>query len=324
MPMNILVIGGTGFVGNNLVRYLSSIGHDVRVYHRSNSSLKNLNGVNYTDVTGDIFDENSLCRAMEECSSVFNLVACGSSLKKDNTLRQQINVDAAGLIARVARKSGNIKLVHVSSIAAVGTPECGEVADETFKFNRHNDHYAYTKHLGELEVLKEVELGLNAVIACPGNVVGFRGMKESQLNNFRNISAGKMKVYPPGGVCLTDIDDLVKGLMLCVEKGISGKRYILGGHNVSYKKYFTEIADETGGTAPVIRLPKALLPLMGFSIEFVFGLLGKTPPVDKDTCVMISNDLFYSSALAIRDLGYLISDFNVTISKACRAIEIID
>ncbi len=318
--MNILVIGGTGFVGNNLVRYLSGIGHDIRVYHRSNSSLKNLDGENYTDVTGDIFDEISLCRAMEGCSAVFNLVACGSSLKKDNTLRQQINVDAAGLIARTALKSGCIKLVHVSSIAAVGTPQCGEVADETFQFNRQKDHYAYTKHLGELEVLKEVESGLNAVIACPGNVVGFHGMKEAQLNNFRNISAGKMKVYPPGGVCLTDVDDLVKGLMLCVEKGISGKRYILGGHNVSFKKYFTQIAEATDGTPPVIRLPKALLPLMGSSIEFVFDLLGKAPPVDKDTCVIISNDLFYSSERAISELGYSISDFNVTISKASSAV----
>lgn len=311
-------------MGSNLVRYLAGIGHDVRVYHRSNSSLKNLDGVDYTGVTGDIFNDKSLCRAMEECSAVFNLTACGSSLKKDNATRQQINVDAAGLIAKAARKTGNIKLVHVSSIAAIGTPECGEVADETFQFNRHNDHYAYTKHLGELAVLKEVELGLDAVIACPGNVVGFHGMKEGQLKNFRNISTGKMKVYPPGGVCLTDVDDLVKGLMLCVENGISGKRYILGGHNVSFKKYFTEIANATDGTAPVICLPKSLLPLIGFGVEFVFGLLGKEASIDKDTCVMISNDLFYSSELAIRELGYSISDFSVTISNASRAIDNVD
>jgi len=319
--MNILVVGGTGFLGNNLVRYLADTGHNVRVYHRPNSSLENLNGVNYTSVIGDIFDEEKLLYAMGECSAVFNLAACGSSLKKDHAIRQQINVDAASLIAKTTHKNGNTKLIHVSSVAAVGTPEYGEIADESFQFNRHNDHYAYTKHLGELEVLKEVKLGLDAVIACPGNIVGFHGMKEGQLNNFRNISAGKMKVYPPGGVCLTDVDDLVKGLMLCVERGNSGKRYILGGHNISFKKYFKEIADVTGGTAPAIQLPKALLPLMGFSMEFVFGLLGKTPPIDKDTCVMISNNLFYSSELAIRELGYLISDFNVTISNACRAIE---
>ncbi len=320
MTKNILVIGGTGFVGSNLVRYLSDTGYDVRVYHRSSSSLNNLDGVNYTGITGDICNEKSLCNAMEGCSAVFNLAACGSSLKKDNAVRLKINVGAVGLIAGAARKTGNIKLAHISSIAAVGTPECGEVADETFLFNRHDDHYAYTKHLGELEVLNEVERGLNAVIACPGNVVGYHGMKENQLNNFRKISAGKMKVYPPGGVCVTGVDDLVRGLMLCVEKGISGKRYILGGHNVSFRKYFTEIANVTGGKAPAIRLPKALLPFAGIGVEFVSGLLGKEPSIDKDTCVMISNDLFYSSELAIRELGYSINDFNVTISKASRTV----
>jgi Nucleoside-diphosphate-sugar epimerases len=318
--MNILVIGGTGFVGSNLVRYLAGIGHNVKVYHRSNSSLKNLDGINYSSVTGNICHEKKLCRAMEECSAVFNLAACGSSLKKDNAARQQINVDAAALIAKTARKTGNLRLVHVSSIAAVGTPERGEVVDETFQFNHHNNHYAYTKYLGELEVLKEIEQGLDAVIACPGNVVGCNGMKENQLNNFRNISVGKMKVYPPGGVCLTDVDDLIKGLMLCVENGISGKRYILGGHNVSFKKYFTEIANATDGTAPVIRLPKTILPSIGFGVGFIFGLLGKETSIDKDTCVMISNDLFYSSELAIKELGYSISDFSVAISKASMAI----
>ncbi len=321
--MNILIIGGTGFVGSNLVRYLDGAGHDVSVFHRSSSSIKYLDGLNYNDVIGDISNGKDICRAMEGCSAVFNLAACGSSLKKDNALRMQINVDAAGLIARAVRETGNTKLVHVSSVAAVGTPESGEIADESFQFNRYNEHYAYTKYMGEQEVLKEVEKGLDAVVACPGNVVGFHGMKEGQFNNFKNISNGKMKIYPPGGVCLTSVDDLVKGLMLCVDNGISGKRYILGGHNVSFKKYFAEIANATGGTAPVIQLPKTLLPLMGFGMELVFGLLGKTPPIDKDTCVMISRKLFYSSELAIRELGYLISDLNITISKSSKAIEII-
>lgn len=318
--MNILVIGGTGFVGSNLVRYLGSLGHNIKVYHREDSSLKNLEGLDYTGVKGNLDNENCLKRAMEGCSAVFNLAACGSSLKKDSTLRQQINVEAAGLIARTARKAGGIKLVHISSIAAVGAPERGEIADESFEFNRHKDHYAFTKHMGEQAVLDEVKHGLDAVIACPGNVVGCHGMKDTQLNNFKSISMGKTRVYPSGGVCITDIDDLVKGLLLCLEKGVSGRRYILGGHNVSFKEYFTEIANATNGVPPKIRLPKTLLPLIGLSVELIFGLLGKETSVDKDTCKMISNDLFYSSEVAIKELGYSISNFQDAIRKASKAL----
>lgn len=318
--MNILVFGGTGFIGSNLVRYLVDCGHIVSVYHREDSSLKNLKGLDYTGVKGNLGNEDSLKRAIESCSAVFNLAACGSSLKKDSALRQKINVEAAGLIARTARKVGGIKLVHISSIAAVGASETGKIANETFRFNRHKDHYAYTKHLGEQEVLKEVEHGLDAVIAYPGNVVGCHGMKKTQLNNFKNISMGKMKVYPPGGVCITDIDDLVKGLLLCLEKGISGERYILGGHNVSFKEYFTEIANATNGVTPGIPLPKTLLPLIGAGVEFISGLLGREPSISKDVCKMISSNLFYSSELAVKRLGYSINNFHDTITKASRAL----
>lgn len=320
--MDILVIGGTGFIGSNLVRYLAGLGHNIKVYHREDSSLKNLDGVSYTGITGDISDENSLRSAMEGCSAVFNLAACGSSLKKDSILRQRINVEAASLIAKTARKVDGIKLVHISSIAAIGIPERGEVADETFQFNHHKDHYAFTKHLGEQAVLEEVKHGLDAVIACPGNVVGSHGMKETQLNNFKNIAKGRMKVYPPGGVCITDIDDLVKGLLLCYEKGISGRRYILGGHNVSFKEYFTEIAHATNGIPPKIPLPGFLLPLIGSCVEFAYGLLNKHTPINKDVCRMISHNLFYSSELAIKELGYSISNLRDTIRKASRAIDI--
>ena len=319
--MNALVIGGTGFIGSNLVRHLIAKGRKVKIFSRKSASLRNLEGVSYTSLIGDITDEPSLLQAMEGCDIIYNLAACGSSLKKDRELRLKINVAAAGKIARAARKTGGVRLVHVSSVAAVGTPGHGEIADETFIFNRHHDHYACTKHLGEQAVLEEVNRGLEAVIACPGNVVGFHGMKEAQLNTFKRISERKMRVYPPGGVCITDIDDLVSGLELSGKRGTPGKRYILGGYNVSFRKYFSEIAAATDGAPPKIRLPRTFLTLMGACIEPVFRFLGKDPFVSKVTCDMISTDLFYSSDLAMRKIGYSISDFRDTIRKAAKAVQ---
>ncbi len=316
--MDILVIGGTGFIGSNLVRYLLSIGERIKVFHRNNSSLGNLKGLNYTSIIGDICDEKSLSYAIEDCKGVFNLAVCSSTLKKDHALRQLINVEAAGKIARVVRKMGRARLVHVSSIAAIGVPEHGEIADEKFKFNRYQDHYSYTKHLGEEEVLKEAEHGLDAVIACPGNVVGYHGMKEMQLNNFRSIAKGKMKFYPAGGVCIADVDDVVRGVFLCFTNGRTGKRYILGGHNVSYKEYLNAIAYASGGIAPQVRLPRVILPLIGAGAEFVYDILRKDSFINRDTCNMASRDLFYSSDLAIHELGYRIGDFRETIRKAAK------
>ena len=129
-----------------------------------------------------------------------------------------------------------------------------------------------------------------------------------------------MRVYPPGGVCVTGVEDLVNGLVRCAEKGTTGKRYILGGHNVSFKTYFTQIAAATTGSLPWIRLPRTFLKLIGILAEPVFGLLGKNPFISKATCDMLSADLFYSSELAVRELGYAISDLSDTIQRASRAV----
>ncbi|MFH1654815.1 MAG: NAD-dependent epimerase/dehydratase family protein [Pseudomonadota bacterium] len=311
----ILLIGGTGFIGSNLVRYLQEKDVEVVVFHRKSSSMKNLTGFSFTPFEGDLTDNMALAKAMEGCVAVYNFAACGSSLKRDQRLREIINIAVASNVARMTREKGGLRLIHISSVSAVGVPEHGEVADEKFVFNNYRDPYAYTKYLGEQAVLREVGLGLDSIIVCPGNVIGSHGIKRTQLDNFKAIAQGKMKIYPSGGVCLTDIDDLVRGLFLCYEKGITGKKYILGGDNISFKEYFSDIAYATGGISPKIPLPRFILPWLGYGAELIFNLLKKETPITKIVGEMIRQNLFYSSELAIKELGYAITNWRKSISK---------
>lgn len=315
----ILVIGGTGFIGSNLVRYLIDRGNEVVVFHRRDSNLKILEGVFFKSAIGDLADmdkiEDFLYGAMQGCQIVYNLAACGSPLKKYQHLREIVNKRAAKIVAYVARKVGVQRLIHVSSSAAVGYPKNGTIADENFIFNAHYDHYALTKHEGEKIVLSEVEKGLNAVIAIPCSTLGLRGMKIEQLSAFKSIIEGKMWLYPAGGLCLTNIDDLTRGLYLCYEKGQTGKRYILGGHNITYKEYFEEIAHAAGTNAPTICLPRAIMPWLGFGIEVLFNFFKKEIGINKDVATSISRKLYYSSELAIGELGYTIGDWREAIKN---------
>jgi len=315
-----LVIGGTGFIGSNLVRCLVEAGDDVTVYHREGSNLKNLEGVPFKSALGDLTDENgrekTLCAAMKDKCTVYNLAASGTSLEKERRLREIVNVEAVRSIARVAREIGGIRLIHASSSAAVGFPDNPEIADENFAFNAHANHYSVTKRQGEREVLNAVEKGLDAVIGIPCSSLGAHGMKTHQYNLFVDIARGRTLVYPPGGLCLTNVTDLVKGLVLCRENGLRGKRYILGGQNMKYQQYFTEIATATGGRPPRVRLPKTLLPWLGFGVEFVSSLLGRENTIDKHVGEMITKNLYYSSGLAIQELGYAITDWRETIRSA--------
>ena len=139
-----------------------------------------------------------------------------------------MNVALPARLAKGVREESEARLVHVSSSAAVGYPYNGEVADETFIFNGEFDAYATSKHLGEIMVMEEVGRGLDAVVALPCSSVGPRGMKPEQKSTFESIATGRMRVYPPGGLCLTSVEDLANGLISCAEKGHTGERYILG------------------------------------------------------------------------------------------------
>ncbi|MBF0382155.1 MAG: NAD-dependent epimerase/dehydratase family protein [Magnetococcales bacterium] len=320
--MRTLVIGGTGFIGVNLVVLLASRGDDVGVYHRPATSLANLAHVNFRSMPGELNEEDKLKQAIAGCDVVYNLAACPSSLKKDEEQRNAINVFAPRLIARLT-KEAKARLVHVSSIATVGPPAAGEIADETFIFNNHKDAYALSKHLGDKEVAKEVALGLDAVTVCPGNVVGGRAMKQEQKNKFQAIADGKMKIYPPGGVCLTDVDDLVMGMVLAAQKGKAGSCYILGGHNVTFKEYFGHVATVTGSDKPWIRLPSLLLPLAGLGFEILFSFLKSDPPLNRISGEMVSKNLYYSSQLAISELGYEVGDWKNALQKAVQGANIV-
>ena len=304
-------------MGVNLIRYLMDKGNEVVIYRRHDSNMRNLNGYSFKSVFGDLTDkdniEKTLGYAMEGCTAVYNLAVVDTPLKKYYSLMEGINIKAAKIVAQLTRKTGNIRLIHVSSSCAAGYSKDNDSISEEHNFNAHYDHYALTKYKGELAVLDEVDKGLDAIIAVPCSTVGALGIKAGQFNIFNNIAKGEMRFYPPGGICLTNINDLVEGLYKCCENGISGKRYILGGYNITYKQYFDEIAHATMGTAPNIRLPKTILPLLGYMIEIFSNSLNKNTMINTNIAKMVCKKLYYTSELAQKELGYTITDWKETI-----------
>lgn len=317
--MRSLIFGATGFIGCNLAWTLAQLGDDLTLHHRPGASKKNLDGISHEEVICGLEDETVLAGAIHVCDRVFNVAGVTSTLARDADARQKVNVDAAARIARLARQAG-VPLLHVSSVVTVGTPPRDRPADETMAFNREHDVYAMTKLLGEQAVLAEVARGLKAVIVCPGTVVGYRGMKPVQRANFLSIFQGKMKVYPSGGVCLTDIDDLIAGMLACLNKGVNGERYILGGHNIPYRDYFHTIAQATGGNPPGIALPGLLLPLAGRVLEWLYLAMGREPQITADIGDVVSRNMYYSSKKAEEQVGYRISDWREAIAKAALVV----
>lgn len=312
-----LIFGATGYIGNNLVRYLNSLKEfDIRIFRRHSSPLENLSDCTYEQYTGDLLNKKDLAMAIKGCSGIFNLAAETNLLVRAKEAREAVNVRFVELLtATILKDNPQARLLHCSSVGAIGISRNPEtIIDENHLFDASNIHYFFTKHKAEGIVCAAQARGLNAVIVNPATVIGGRGMNGIQLETIKRVLAGKLKYYPSGGSCFSFADDVVRGIYLAYTAGKAGQRYILSGHNLSFKEYFEKIACFVRQRPPYIRLPGMVLSAMGQMLE-LFG-----SPVGKDAALLSVLYGYYSSAKAMQELGYEITPFEVGMTKILRQI----
>ena len=174
----ILITGGTGCVGSNLAAVLVRDGCSVRVLRRDQSDLRALKGIDAEHRIGDVRDYDSLVRAMEGCDTVFHTAAVVTFARKRREEQFQVNVLGTRNVVKACLATGVNKMVHTSSIAALGHPEGRGIADETKEFNwQRGRGYKLSKLLAEAEVETGVPLGLQAIIVNPAVIVGERDLQ---------------------------------------------------------------------------------------------------------------------------------------------------
>lgn len=310
-----LVTGATGFIGSHLVPALIRKGVGVSIFRRPSSNLKNLQGLPFRDCTGDLLNKEDWRRAMEPCDAIFHLAVVGTYTRKDRQRRREVNVDAVQTLLDALRGMPDKRLLHVSSVAAVGISSSpDQVLDETSPFNARHLHYFATKREGEEKVLRGAKEGLDTVVVNPGFVAGVAAIKEVQRELFVKTATGKTLFYPPGGQSFTYIDDLLEGMFSAFERGKRGERYILAGHNLTFREYMTRVAQRTGMKPPRLPFPKSLLPWVGGLAELFSGKLGW------EAGVVGRGYGFYSSQKAIKELGYKIRPLDSIINELLKLL----
>lgn len=314
----ILLFGATGYIGNNLLRYLNKLNkYSIFIFCRPTSSLKNLEACTYEEFRGDLLDPEALAAAVKNCSGIINLAAETSLLAKHKQRRESINIRFVELLVdAILRQNPQARLVHCSSVGAISLSRKPQILDEKCPFNGVDIHYFLTKKKAEDIIYRGVAKGLNAVIVNPGTVIGGYGMRGVQLDMAVKSASGKLKYYPPGGTCFSFVEDVIRGIHLAYEHGNVGERYILGGHNLLFKEYFENLAGLANKDSPQIQLPGALLPLSGRLLE----LAGLSP--GRDSALLSICYGYYSSEKAIRELGYEITPLDFGLRKIIQQITI--
>ena len=303
--MKILVTGGSGYIGSAVVRELLEGGSELRVLVTKTDDLSNLGGLEVELVYGDITDFHSVMSALDGCDRVFHLAAVYAIWLPDPKTMSWVNVNGTRNVLEACLRRGIEKVVHTSSVAALGAHGKEHPADESARFNlaHTRDGYYLSKYRAEQVALDYFRRGLPVVIVNPTNPCGPRDIVPTPNGQLIiNVIRGKLPGYVDGGINVSDIEDTARGHVLAMEKGRAGEKYVLGNTNVSVKEYFDLIAELGGGKPPSIRIPSSVAVFSGYLYELL-AMLTRRPPITTAAWVRVGSQYsFWDSSKAVREL----------------------
>ncbi|GAA4345474.1 NAD-dependent epimerase/dehydratase family protein [Flaviaesturariibacter amylovorans] len=319
----ILVTGGTGFLGAYIIRELRRQGLPVRALRRTAKQPFFIDpsvwqGVEWVD--GDVLDIGSLEDAMQGVTGVVHAAAVVSFHGADRARMLQVNIEGTANVVNVALENGMPRLLHVSSVAALGRTRAGGVVNEDKKWSesKSNTQYAVSKHRAEIEVWRGFAEGLEGVVINPSTILGFGDWHQSSCAIFRNVYKG-MPWYTEGINGFVGVEDVARATVQLLQSGITERRFIVNGENWTFHRLLDTIA--TGfGTRKPWRHASPVLGELAWRIEGIKSLFsGGKPLLTKESArVAHSRTEFDSSALLEALPGFSYTPLDELIPVACK------
>jgi dihydroflavonol-4-reductase len=302
-----LVTGATGFVGAAVARRLLAAGHTVRVLVRPDSDRQNLEGLSVSVVIGDLGDVASLDRAVSGCRGLYHVAADYRLWVKDPAAMYRTNVEGTRALLQAAGRAGVERVVYTSSVATLGTHADGTPADEdtTAALDDMIGHYKRSKYMAEDVVRELAGGGLPVVIVNPSTPVGPRDIKPTPTGRLIvDALTGRMPAYVDTGLNIVHVDDVADGHLLAYQRGAVGRRYVLGGDDMTLREILKECAQIAGRRPPWLELPHDVVLPIAYLAEAWARLTGGTPRTTVDGVQLSRKRMFFSSARAEEELGY--------------------
>jgi dihydroflavonol-4-reductase len=304
----VLVTGASGFLGSAVARALIARGLRVRALVRPTSPRGNLAGLDCKLVAGDLTDRASLAAALHGQRYLFHVAADYRFWAPDPSVIVHTNVEGTRNLMREALAAGVERIVHTSSVAALKLAGASGPVDETAPLAAHEAIGAYKRSKTQAERLVEAmaaEEGLPAIIVNPTTPIGPRDIRPTPTGRILlDAARGRIPAFVDTGLNFAHVDDIAEGHLLAFENGRIGERYILGGDNVHLHDLLATVAKAAGRQPPRIRLPRQPLYPLAFGAEAVARFTGKEPLLTVDGLRLARYHMFFTSAKAVRELGY--------------------
>jgi len=322
-----LVTGATGFVGNNLVRHLLSLGRKVRVLVRQ-PDKKSLCGLDIESIVGDVLQPESLHRAMTGVSTVFHLAGAISIEGQQDAVIRQVNVEGTTNVVDACLQSDVERLVHFSSIHALSYLPKDQPVDETRPLALDPaKHLAYdqSKAAGEQKVLAGIQSGLNAVILNPVGIFGPHDFGPSPGGEFLlQLMRRKLPGLVQAGYYWVDVRDVAMAAVAAETKGRCGERYILPGQYGTFKSIAGWVHEISGARPPLLNVPIWMAKMSAPLVVWYSRRLGIRPLVTPEAIEIVGCHQNISTRKAAVELGFQTRPLQETIADTVRWLQNFD
>ena len=279
MGKKILVTGGTGFIGANLIRKIHK-GNTITAFALSDSHPF-LKGIPVKIIKGDLRDYDAVRKAMKGQDEVYHLAASTSNDRAKLKEIMDMNVKGTGNVLLAAEEEGVKGVVYVGSGSALGFSRRKRLLCEKDHFDMKDNIYAQSKYLGEQKVEEWAKKGLRAMIVLPGYVMGEGEVDPVRFGLMRSINENRIWFTYPGGGSIVDVEDLADGIILAMKKGRPGERYGLSVHNTTLFDFYNLIARFMGKRPIRIKIP-GILYYPFFALGWVLGKIMPHPPINAE------------------------------------------
>ena len=278
-----LVTGGAGLIGDALITALLEQGKKVKAIYNKNA-LRLFDFPHFSQVHCDILDVIALEEVMAGVSQVYHCAGLVSFQQKDKYRLYKINVEGTANVVNAALNAGVKKMVHVSSVAALGRIRETEPITEKMSWTPQtsNSRYGESKYMGEMEVWRGIAEGLDAVIVNPTIVLGGGNWDDGSTAIFKSVY-NEFPWYTNGTTGFVDVRDVANVMILLMDSDISAERFIISGHNETYRNVFNSIAKAFNKKEPTKEVTPFMAKLVTKMEAFKTTFTRKDPLLTKET-----------------------------------------